>query len=226
MRGLLLACALISWLSTNASAQCCGDCGGDGQVTIDDLVTAVRNALDGCSDATPTPTAVPSGTPTNPATPTRTPVRCTRDFSDTSNTCLFNGNFNLGCGKALNASFAVDGSLVVVSIATQTNPSIVSFAAQRDSDTHAHLTGWSSNNFQTTHVTAGSVDLAGGGTQLIVFPNDSPFMILSCNFVQYVGDFVNPRSASQADGSDGIDFGRVRAWSERPPPELTELADQ
>ena len=75
-------------------------------------------------------------------------------------------------------------------------------------------------------MTAGSVDLAGGGTQLIVFPNDSPFMILSCNFVQYVGDFVNPRSASQADGSDGIDFGRVRAWSERPPPELTELADQ
>jgi hypothetical protein len=33
-----------------AVAQCCGDCNGDGGVTIDELVRAVNRALDGCQD--------------------------------------------------------------------------------------------------------------------------------------------------------------------------------
>jgi hypothetical protein len=33
-----------------AVAQCCGDCNGDGQVTVDELVTAVNRALNGCQD--------------------------------------------------------------------------------------------------------------------------------------------------------------------------------
>ncbi len=45
--GLLLLFAL----SPNSlSAQCCGDCGGDGSVAINDLITGVRNALEGCDD--------------------------------------------------------------------------------------------------------------------------------------------------------------------------------
>jgi len=32
-----------------AGAQCCGDCSGDGNVTINDLITAVNNALNGCT---------------------------------------------------------------------------------------------------------------------------------------------------------------------------------
>lgn len=35
------------------AAQCCGDCDGDGVVAIANLVTAVRNALDGCPTAAP-----------------------------------------------------------------------------------------------------------------------------------------------------------------------------
>jgi hypothetical protein len=34
-------------------AQCCGDCDGDGTVAIANLITAVRNALDGCPGAAP-----------------------------------------------------------------------------------------------------------------------------------------------------------------------------
>jgi hypothetical protein len=30
------------------AAQCCGDCNGDGHVTIDEILTAVNNALNGC----------------------------------------------------------------------------------------------------------------------------------------------------------------------------------
>ena len=41
--------ALLALLSTAAAAQeCCGDCSGDGAVTVDEIVTAVGLALDGC----------------------------------------------------------------------------------------------------------------------------------------------------------------------------------
>jgi hypothetical protein len=31
-------------------AQCCGDCNGDGTVTVDEILTSVNHALTGCSD--------------------------------------------------------------------------------------------------------------------------------------------------------------------------------
>jgi hypothetical protein len=33
-----------------AAAQCCGDCNGDNQVTVDEIVTAISRALSGCSN--------------------------------------------------------------------------------------------------------------------------------------------------------------------------------
>jgi hypothetical protein len=33
-----------------SAGQCCGDCNGDGQVTVDEILTAVNHALSGCSD--------------------------------------------------------------------------------------------------------------------------------------------------------------------------------
>jgi hypothetical protein len=44
-----------------SSAQCCGDCNGDGQVTIAELVVAVNHALSGCSEGTATPTPEAGG---------------------------------------------------------------------------------------------------------------------------------------------------------------------
>jgi hypothetical protein len=34
--------------STGSSASCCGDCNGNGQVTVDEILTTVNNALNGC----------------------------------------------------------------------------------------------------------------------------------------------------------------------------------
>ena len=42
----------------HAQPQCCGDCTGDGTVTVDDIVVAVNNSMNGCQLA-PTPTAAP-----------------------------------------------------------------------------------------------------------------------------------------------------------------------
>jgi len=48
-RGLLvLGLALSLATSKVASALCCGDCNQDGQVTIDEIITAVNNALSSC----------------------------------------------------------------------------------------------------------------------------------------------------------------------------------
>jgi len=51
--GLILGAALVVALrpgARRAAAQCCGDCNGDGAVTVDELVTAVNRALESCAD--------------------------------------------------------------------------------------------------------------------------------------------------------------------------------
>jgi hypothetical protein len=92
MKILLIGLALMVMVG-NAAAQCCGDCAGDGSVTIDDLITAVNHALNGCAQDTPTGT---------PPTPTRTPTthtpadRCPSTFNTQGNNlCLFSGTFNV-----------------------------------------------------------------------------------------------------------------------------------
>lgn len=76
--------AFITVVARGAAAQsCCGDCNGDGSVTVDEIVTTVILALDGCPDVTPlvtptltlspTPTREPQSTPTRTATPTSEP---------------------------------------------------------------------------------------------------------------------------------------------------------
>jgi hypothetical protein len=42
--------ALAALLARGAAAQCCGDCNADGEVTINELITAVNRALTVCSD--------------------------------------------------------------------------------------------------------------------------------------------------------------------------------
>jgi hypothetical protein len=42
--------ALVGLVPQGALAQCCGDCNGDGRVTIDEILKAVNRALTGCSD--------------------------------------------------------------------------------------------------------------------------------------------------------------------------------
>jgi hypothetical protein len=42
--------AMLGLIVQGAAAQCCGDCNGDGAVSVNELVTAVNRALTGCSD--------------------------------------------------------------------------------------------------------------------------------------------------------------------------------
>jgi len=50
---ILLTTTMLAAGPNSVSAQCCGDCDGNGSVAIANLVTAVRNALDGCPKDAP-----------------------------------------------------------------------------------------------------------------------------------------------------------------------------
>jgi hypothetical protein len=230
MHKAMLVFLLVAAMAGSAAAQCCGDCNGDGHVTIDELITAVNNALSDCGAATPTPpptstaTVIPTDTQRPTVTPTPVP-HCPFTFSDSGNLCTFSGRFNRGCGSELGSLLISNGSLVTVAIDTMldTTP-VLLFGAQVDSPTSATLTSWSTDNFETTHLTSGVIQLADNGTSLIIFPNDPPLMILSCNFVQYVGAYTGSARARSASASaDGaLALARLRTWLQRPLPDIAD----
>ena len=227
MDKVMLVFALVVSLAGTAAGQCCGDCGGDGQVTINDLIVAVNNALIGC-DGAPTPTVTRTGTPTRRPTATPTPPpRCPFDFETSGGgSCGYRGRYNRGCGTALNSALLTNGTTAVVVIDTMlTFPRAIYFGAEVVSDTRAELFAWSTDNFQTSRVTAGDIELTGDGTGLVVFPNFPPFMIQSCDFVQYDADYtghVGGRQTLAAGGSPEDAFERLRQWRERPIPEIAD----
>jgi hypothetical protein len=69
---LLTVLALLFTAFLKAGAQCCDDCNGNGVVTIDEVLTGVNNALNGCSTVSTSPTPGPSPTPL--------PDQCTTDL--------------------------------------------------------------------------------------------------------------------------------------------------
>jgi hypothetical protein len=222
MSKLLVALALVCAIAGSAAAQCCGDCNGDGSVAINELITAVNNALSNCG--APTATQVPEHTPTPRPTATLTPSnRCPFTLDERGGgACRFRGRFNRGCGASLDSDLTSDGNTVLVTIDTMAPLSpVVQFAAQVTGETTASLTAWSSDGFQTIFLTAGDLQLTDNRGTLVIFPNDPPFMILGCNFVFYDGEYTGhtrARSAAASDSAAALD--RLRVWRARPIPDL------
>jgi hypothetical protein len=79
------AALAVSLLAKTAAAQSCpGDLDGNGTVTVDEILTVVNAALNGCQPS-PTPTVPPAtATPTRTATPSRTATATPR-FIDNGN---------------------------------------------------------------------------------------------------------------------------------------------
>jgi len=199
---LALGLMLLLSTATGVAAQCCGDCNGDGVVTINELITAVNAALGSC--AAPTPTPEHTSTPTKRPTATVTPAnRCPFTFaSNRGDLCTFNGTYNRGCGAALDSLISSNGSTLIVTIATMLDsPQFVYFSATVTSPTSANLTAWSTDNFQSANQTAGQVQLLQSGAQLVIFPNDPPFTILGCNFVQYTGTYTGSTASAGLAGT-------------------------
>jgi hypothetical protein len=194
-----LAVGVLPWAAPAAAQTCPGDLNGDGEVTVDEIVTAVNAALEGCpTPPKPTPTPTRSSGPT--ATPTRPPVTgCTATFDQATLGCLFQGRINSTCGgdgSTVNFTVlpgvGVSFSLVPPGALCFSIPSgCFFFLATPASATTAQLTNWSNNLSDPyyQHTLSGTVTLSPDGQHLNLHPDTSPFSVNGCPFVEFVGTY-------------------------------------
>ncbi len=191
MKGLILGAALLvaGW----AEAQCCGDCGGDGQVTINDLIVAVNNALTDCAGV-PTPTPPAEG--------------CPIDFQDDNSVpgtpdCYYVGRWNQSCGSDdLEALWRSDSEFVIVEL-LGFEPGLFLGASVTGAGT-AELICWfmqlDAEDCDGDQLLEGTITLGEGGATLGVMPQTSPFTIEQCDFAFYDGtltDVITPAESSR-----------------------------
>jgi hypothetical protein len=190
---------IVSAPARSAGAQTCkGDFNGDGRVTVDEIITTVLSALNGCVvQLTPTPTQPPTRTPT----PTQPPVTgCTLRFDQDyggGRVCFFTGDINSTCGgDSLTMSFTTLGFLGVFLVlappgADCTAGGCFTFLATPTGPTSANLTHWSNDPFNPyfQHVLSGNVSLSPDGERLDIDPDSSPFAVNGCPFVEFDGTY-------------------------------------
>ncbi|MFN8641570.1 MAG: hypothetical protein U0802_07905 [Candidatus Binatia bacterium] len=213
---MLLALLVALFLSPGrVTAQCCGDCNGDGTVAINELITAVNNALGQCGAATPTPTALPTD-------------RCPIDFRDDNSgegtpDCYYVGRWSQSCGAAdLESLWRSDGVVVIVNL-LGFDPGLF-IGANVTGPTSATIVGWFTQpDASDVMDLGGSITLGADGTTLAVDPNPSPFDVDRCPFTRYRGqleDVLVPGPAGAARARVAVDpaaLARLRAAAGRPP---------
>ncbi len=204
---LLVVLVLVPGLAT---AQCCGDCNGDGQVTINELITAVNSSLGVCGGGpTPTPTVLSSD-------------QCPINFRDDNTQqgtadCYYIGRWNQSCGAAdLESLWRSDGGVVIVNLLGFT-PGLFIGGNVVDG-THATIIGWftKSDASDLTDL-GGTMTLGTNGTTLAIDPDASPFDIEQCAFQHYRGDIEDvlvpaaARAAVRVRDVDPAALARLRA---------------
>ena len=183
--------ALASAAPAAAQPICCGDCDGDGQVSISNLITAVNNALNGCSGGQPTPTPPPVGS-------------CPVDFSDDNTdpstpACFYLGRWNATCGDdRLGTIWVSDGQTLLVLFTDFDN---IDCGGPVGSANSATLVGCFLGPNDTDFVEAhGTFTLGAQGTTLAMAPTAPPFDVEGCPVNSYQGNLsevIEPTPAAQ-----------------------------
>ncbi|MEO8604006.1 MAG: hypothetical protein ABI629_15630 [bacterium] len=210
----LLGLVVLLWFTPIAAfgQQCCGDCSGDGEVSISDLITAVNNSLNGCAATSPTPTP-PVGTPT--ATPAG---QCPIDFQDDNSgfgtpDCYYRGRWNQTCGADdLETLWRSDGDILIITLLgfDQVPGEGLFFGAEVNGAGNAQLFCWYMKDDASDceqHSITGDVALSAGGGTLTIVPQPSPFTIEDCDFVRYSGALFAVDTPSSARAASRV--GRV-----------------
>lgn len=168
-----------------------------GAVAVNELVGAVTRALEGCDPAMPSPTSTPSPE----ATPTTPPSSgCPWDFetSTGADVCLYQGRWNPDCGDdTLAAGFASEDELFAAVIATDP---LIGVAGNVTSPTTAELVGWFKDfdTFSDFESLSGTATLGADGSTLRIDPDDAPFVIDECAFVDYQGAFTGTAESASS----------------------------
>lgn len=184
---------IVATLAAGEAQTCPGDLNRDRMTTIDEIVAAVRAALNGCP-----------------------PARgCPRRFDDAAEmeSCLYFGRWNPLCGGPdLEAVFFGDGEELIVSFF---DPDI-DFFADVVTDGVAFLYAWEaiSEPPREPEPIEGEVLLSDPpGEALTVFPYEIPFSIDGCDFERYEGRFdrLFIFDSFAASGGRGTAASRVSA---------------
>ncbi|MGE3500121.1 MAG: hypothetical protein AB7N53_19845 [Candidatus Binatia bacterium] len=194
IKSLLIATAF-SLPATAIAAQCCGDCDGDGRVTIADLLTAINLALNG-GDAGPTPS------PTVPS------AQCPIDFGDDNTQpgtpdCYYRGRWSRTCGandlEALWRSDHSDPELVLLIVSFLGFSPGLFIGAEVSSSHTAELLGWFTEpGANDLTEVSGDMTLTADGGTLTIITDQTPFNVDACAFRRYEGalfDVVTPDAA-------------------------------
>jgi hypothetical protein len=187
-RASALSALLAPPLSASAAQICDGDVNHDGTVEINEVVTVVNNALNGCgANPQPSPThlhQLPTPTPIPPPT-------CGLTFEDITAVnghefCIFKGAFSAsGCTTdPINSGFAGDGHNIVLAFATTPILALGGVASGPRSMTVQHIS-W--DQFQTSYPMSGTVKLTP--TAITATPQNDAGSINGCPFKHYAGQF-------------------------------------
>ena len=187
---LILLAALLLFPPV-AGAQCCGDCNSDGEVTINELITAVNSALGQCDGA---------------VTPTPTGEACPIDFRDDNTQegtadCYYVGRWNAGCGAAdLESLWRSDGDIVIVNLLGFDDPGLFVGADVTGTNSAAIIGWYTEPDASDLTELGGSIALGTNGATLAVDPDEPPFDVDECAFAQYRGNLqeVVPAAPSAA----------------------------
>jgi hypothetical protein len=167
-----------------AGAQCLGDFNSDGSVAINEIITAVNNALNDCGRVAPTPTVPVGG------------ARCPRTFLEDVTTgptliCSFTGGFNTTtqcAGQKEKIAWAGDGEAVLF-LLYETDPPVV-VGGTVSSAREVELLGWSTDFFQNDGTEmSGKATQKPNGVGLVIAPSTPPFAINGCPFKRYDAPF-------------------------------------
>ncbi len=195
--------------AASAATQCVSDADNNGTVTVDEIITGVNNALNGC------------------------PVGCSHSFAvDTPSDdfCSFVGPYSAGlfAVQSLFVSFISSGDgqryvgIGFIDPWSATNPSPATFVAQVTSASSASLIGWGTQpDGSDAQPLSGTVTLNADAMLLSVRPDVAPFTLSTWPFTAYAGTYTgsphDPHASAAADSVGSLSDlqGDLKARMER-----------
>jgi hypothetical protein len=173
--------------------QCALDLNNDKRTSIDELITAINQALNGCPggvDATPTPKPTPTPTPVD---------RCPLNFNDNNagqDFCSYIGTLSASCLTTEQAAsgWQSNGSTVFAILADSSGS--LGFTATRTSATSARITAVAAGPDFTTEQAASGMLALPSAKQFNLTTNPS-----TCTNFIYKGTFSSILSPSTSQGA-------------------------
>ena len=206
---LTVAVAIAAFADSSGAQQCALDLNGDKRTGVDELVTAIGEALNGCPGGA---TSTPTRTPTPPAV-----EQCPFDFNDDNFLepfCTYTGTLSTTCygSEASLGGWSSNGS-TVISVLTNTNSTSIAWIAVKTGARSARIQGIAFGpDFDTEYPATGSLSLPSATR----FTGSSDSGV-SCTDLSFAGTFFAILGGTAATEPDTVAGGVASAYGARTP---------